>query len=150
MNKTIWKIKNFDELSTSELYKIIQARIDVFVVEQNAPYRDLDDTDQVAIHIWAENEQGQLLAYCRVFDHGVKYAETSIGRVLSTSSARGTGVGKQLVDYAVQTIENRFHTTAIRISAQDYLIPFYSNYGFVATDKKYLEDNLPHTEMYRP
>ncbi len=149
MNNIIWRIKTFQELHTDELYKIIQARIDVFVVEQNAPYRDLDDTDRVAHHLWGENEKGEVLAYCRLFNKGVKYTETSIGRVLTTANARGTGIGKQLLDFAVKTIENRFYTSAIRISAQDYLIPFYSHYGFIATDIKYLEDNLPHTEMYR-
>ncbi len=149
MNNIIWKIKSFDELTTLELYKIIQARINVFVIEQDCTYPDCDDKDQVALHIWAEKE-GDILAYCRIFDKGIKYDETSIGRVLSTEKARGTGVGRQLVDFAVKTIENRFHTSSIRISAQDYLLKFYSGFGFIPTDKKYLEDTLPHTEMYRP
>lgn len=150
MAKIIWKVKSFNELDVPELYKIIQARVDVFVVEQNAPYHDLDDTDQVALHLWAENQKGQLLAYCRIFNKGVKYPDTSIGRVLTTDIARGMGAGKQMLSFAVEIIENRFRTSAVRISAQDYLIPFYSHYGFIPTDKKYLEDNLPHTEMYRP
>lgn len=148
MSNIVWKIKSFDELSGEEVYKIIKARIDVFVVEQNAPYHDCDDKDQVALHLWAE-ENGKLLAYCRLFDKGVKYDETSIGRVLTTDAARGKGLGRILISYAVQTIENRFHTSEIRISAQDYLIQFYSDFGFIPTDLKYLEDNLPHTEMYR-
>lgn len=148
MSNMIWKIKSFEELSTPELYEIIKARVDVFVVEQNCPYHDLDDCDQKAIHIWAEQDK-QVLAYCRIFDKEIKYPETSIGRVLTTEKARGKKLGKQLVQYAVETIENRFHTSEVRISAQDYLLKFYSDFGFEATDKKYLEDNLPHTEMFR-
>ncbi|QIY84522.1 ElaA protein [Epilithonimonas bovis DSM 19482] len=148
MNNIIWKVKTFDELSTEELYQIIRARVDVFVVEQNCPYQDLDNYDQLAIHLWAEKD-AEVMAYCRIFDKAIKYPETSIGRVITTQKARGTGLGRQLIAYAVQIIENRLKTQDIRISAQDYLIKFYSDFGFRDTGKKYLEDNLPHTEMVR-
>jgi len=148
MNNIIWKIKTFNELSVSELYFIIKARIDVFVVEQNCPYPDLDNHDQKAVHIWAESDK-EVLAYCRIFDQGIKYKEGSIGRVLTTENARGRNLGKQLISFAVETIENRFHTSQIRISAQDYLLKFYSDFGFKDTGKKYLEDDIPHTEMLR-
>ena len=148
MSNIIWKIKSFEEITTSELYKIIRARVDVFVVEQDCPYPDLDGYDQQAVHIWAEQDQ-DVLAYCRIFNKGIKYQETSIGRVLTTEKARGKSLGKQLIQYAVETIENRFHTSEVRISAQDYLLRFYSGFGFEDTGKKYLEDNIPHTEMFR-
>lgn len=148
MNNIIWKVKTFDELSTEELYQIIRARVDVFVVEQNCPYQDLDNYDQLAIHLWAEKD-AEVMAYCRIFDKAIKYPETSIGRVITTQKARGKGLGRQLIAYAVQIIENRLKTKDIRISAQDYLIKFYSDFGFRDTGKKYLEDNLPHTEMVR-
>lgn len=148
MSNIVWKIKTFDEFNVPELYAILKARIDVFVIEQNCPYPDLDNYDQKAVHIWAE-ENGDVLAYCRIFDKGIKYDETSIGRVLTTERARGKSLGKQLIQYAVETIENRFHTTAVRISAQDYLLRFYSGFGFEDTGKKYLEDDIPHTEMVR-
>ncbi|CAD7806156.1 Acetyltransferase [Chryseobacterium aquaeductus] len=148
MSNIIWKIKSFEEITTSELYEIIKARVDVFVVEQNCPYPDLDGYDQKAIHLWAE-KNNTVLAYCRVFNKGIKYPETSIGRVLTTEQARGKNLGKQLIQYAVETIENRFHTSEVRISAQDYLLRFYSGFGFEDTGKKYLEDNIPHTEMLR-
>ncbi|HBR10625.1 MAG TPA: GNAT family N-acetyltransferase [Chryseobacterium sp.] len=148
MNNIIWKVKTFDELSTEELYQIIRARVDVFVVEQNCPYQDLDNYDQLAIHLWAEKD-AEVMAYCRIFDKAIKYPETSIGRVITTQKARGKGLGRQLIAYAVQIIENRLKTKDIRISAQDYLIKFYSDFGFRDTGKKYLEDNLPHTEMIR-
>ena len=148
MNSIVWKIKTFEEFTVPELYAILKARIDVFVIEQNCPYPDLDNYDQKAVHIWAE-ENGAILAYCRVFDKGIKYQETSIGRVLTTEKARGKSLGKQLIQYAVETIENRFHTPEIRISAQDYLLRFYGGFGFEDTGKKYLEDDIPHTEMIR-
>ncbi|WP_294290766.1 GNAT family N-acetyltransferase [uncultured Chryseobacterium sp.] len=148
MSKIIWKIKTFDGLTVPELYAVIKARVDVFVVEQNCPYPDLDGYDQKAVHLWAE-EDGGVLAYCRIFDKGIKYNEASIGRVLTTEKARGKNLGKQLIAYAVQTIENRFRTPEIRISAQDYLLRFYGDFGFEDTGKKYLEDDIPHTEMLR-
>lgn len=148
MSNIIWKIKTFEEFMVPELYQVLKARVDVFVVEQNCPYPDLDDYDQKAIHIWAE-ENGKVLAYCRVFDKGIKYHETSIGRVLTTENARGKSLGKLLIQYAVETIENRFHTSEIRISAQDYLLKFYAGFGFEDTGKKYMEDDIPHTEMLK-
>ncbi|WP_294230165.1 MULTISPECIES: GNAT family N-acetyltransferase [Chryseobacterium] len=148
MNNIVWKIKTFDELTVTELYAVIKARIDVFVVEQNCPYPDLDGYDQKAVHLWAE-EDGEVLANCRIFDKGIKYNEASIGRVLTTEKARGKNLGRQLIAYAVQTIENRFRTFEIRISAQDYLLRFYGDFGFEDTGKKYLEDDIPHTEMLR-
>ena len=141
-------IKTFNDLTPKEIHQLYKARIDVFVVEQNCPYPDLENYDQKAIHIWAEND-GEVLAYCRIFDKGIKYPETSIGRVLTTENGRGKNLGKQLIQYAVETIENRFKTPEIRISAQDYLLRFYSYFGFLETEKKYLEDNIPHTEMVR-
>ncbi|MBB6371199.1 GNAT family N-acetyltransferase [Chryseobacterium shigense] len=148
MSSIIWKIKIFNEFTVPELYAILKARIDVFVIEQNCPYPDLDNYDQKAVHIWAE-EDGEILAYCRVFDKGIKYDETSLGRVLTTEKARGKNLGRQLIKYAVEIIENRFHTSEIKISAQDYLLRFYSEFGFIDTGKKYLEDDIPHTEMIR-
>jgi ElaA protein len=148
MSNIIWNIKNFDEFTVPELYAVLKARIDVFVIEQNCPYPDLDNYDQQALHLWAE-EDGEVMAYCRIFDKGIKYAEASIGRVLTTEKARGKSLGKLLIQYAVETIENRFHTSEIRISAQDYLLKFYGGFGFEDTGKKYLEDDIPHTEMSR-
>ena len=146
--KKVWKVKKFDELTVPELYQIIKARVDIFVVEQDCPYPDLDGYDQKALHLWVE-EDGVVLAYCRIFPKGIKYNETSLGRVLTTEQGRGKGLGKNLFSYAVQIIENRLKTSEIRISAQDYLLHFYESFGFVDTGKKYLEDNIPHTEMLR-
>lgn len=146
MNDIIWKIKRFDQLSVDELYKILKNRVDVFVVEQNCPYPDLDGFDQKALHLWAEIE-GQLVTYCRIFDRDIKYSEASIGRVLTTRHARRNKWGSLLLEMALGIIETRYQTTNVKISAQDYLIRFYQNLGFEDTGKKYLEDGIPHTEM---
>lgn len=146
--KLVWKIKNFDELSANELYKILKARVDVFVVEQNCPYPELDNYDKKAIHLWAEQDD-EVLAYCRIFKPEIKYNEASIGRVLTNQNFRNLKLGKTLMTFAINTVEARFHTSEIRISAQDYLLKFYGNFGFTDTGKKYLEDDIPHTEMLR-
>lgn len=148
MNNICWNVRAFSELSTEELYRIIQARVDVFVVEQKCLYRDLDDTDRQALHLWAEKE-GEILAYCRLFPQGIKYKEASIGRVLTPHKTRRLGMGRKLMAFAIEVIENRFQTGEIRISAQDYLVGFYRDFGFRTTGKKYMEDELPHSEMLR-
>lgn len=148
MDQIVWKIKSFEEISTKELYEILKIRQEVFVVEQTCYYLDADGYDEKALHIWAEKE-GQFLAYCRVFEPGVKYAEASIGRVLTHPSSRNLKLGKTLMKFAISTIEGKFRTSHIRISAQDYLLKFYSEFGFRDTSNKYLEDEIPHTEMLK-
>ncbi len=144
----VWKIKPFSKLSTEELYQILKIRQEVFIVEQTCYYLDADGYDQQAVHIWAEKE-GEILAYSRVFEPGIKYKEASIGRVLTNPNYRKNKLGKILIRFSINTIEARFRTQSIRISAQDYLLHFYSEFGFQDTGKKYLEDDIPHTEMVR-
>ena len=148
MKDIIWKIKSFEELSIHELYEILKVRQEVFVVEQTCYYLDADGYDQKALHLFAEKE-GKVVAYCRIFPKGVKYPETSIGRVLTHPDFRNLKLGKTLISFALEAIKTRFNTTECRISAQDYLIKFYSDFGFQDTGKKYLEDDIPHTEMAR-
>lgn len=148
MKTVIWKIKSFEELSATEIYEILKVRQEVFVVEQTCYYLDADGSDEKAIHIWGEVE-GKIAAYCRIFNIEIKYKEASIGRVLTNPEFRGQNLGKILMKIALQTIEIRFKTKAVRISAQDYLLNFYSDLGFNATGKKYLEDDIPHTEMIK-
>lgn len=148
MKDIVWNIKPFKELSTKELYEILKVRQEVFIVEQTCYYLDADGYDDKALHIWAEKD-AKVVAYCRIFPHNIKYFETSIGRVLTHPDYRNLKLGKTLIKYALETIENRFMTTKCRISAQDYLIKFYTDFGFVDTGKKYLEDDIPHTEMVR-
>lgn len=148
MNNVIWHLEPFDKLQAHTLYKIIKVRVDVFVVEQDCPYPDLDDKDQRALHLWGELN-GEIVAYCRIFEPGIKYVESSIGRVCTSTKFRGRGFGRHLLYLAVQSINTCYETSKIRISAQDYLLDFYSDFGFKDTGKKYLEDGLPHTEMLR-
>ena len=148
MNAAVWRIKSFDELSTTELYKILQVRIDVFVVEQNCPYAETDGYDEKALHLWAE-KNGEIAAYCRIFAPGIKYDFASIGRVLTNQKFRGQNFGKGLMKIAVDIIETKFGTAKIQISAQDYLLKFYEEFGFRSTGNSYLEDDIPHTEMLR-
>ncbi|WHF50712.1 GNAT family N-acetyltransferase [Chryseobacterium gotjawalense] len=148
MEDFVWNIKTFDQLSTDELHRILKARIDVFVVEQNCPYPEVDGYDPQAIHLWAENN-GEVAAYCRIFPAGIKYPESSIGRVLTNYKYRKMNLGKTLMNFAVNTIEARYRRTSIRISAQDYLLAFYAQFGFIPTGKSYLEDDIPHSEMLR-
>ena len=143
-----WKIKSFAELSVPELYEILKIRQEVFIVEQTCDYLDADGYDDKAIHLWAENN-GEILAYCRLFEAGIKYQEASIGRVLTNSDYRNLSLGKTLMKFALFIIEARFRAGDVRISAQDYLLKFYSEFGFQDTGKKYLEDDIPHTEMLK-
>ena len=148
MKKIIWKIKSFEELSIHELYEILKVRQEVFVVEQTCYYLDADGYDDKALHIWAETN-GEIAAYCRIFSQGIKYPETSIGRVLTNTKYRNLKLGKTLINIALQAIETHFETSECRISAQNYLLEFYKSFGFEDTGKKYLEDDIPHTEMVR-
>lgn len=148
MKGIIWKIKSFEDLSVHEFHEILETRINVFVVEQNCPYPELDGYDEKAIHLWAERDQ-KIVAYCRIFPPGIKYGEASVGRVLSHRNYRGLSLGKTLMRFALNTIEARYRATSVRISAQDYLLKFYLEFGFEDTGKKYLEDDIPHTEMLK-
>ena len=148
MKEVVWKIKSFEQLSTTELYEILKVRQEIFVVEQTCFYLDADGSDEKAIHIWG-NCEGAIVAYCRVFPQKIKYNEASIGRVLTNPSFRGKNLGIILMKIAIQTIAIRFQTKVIRISAQDYLLRFYKRLGFTDTEKKYLEDLIPHTEMIK-
>lgn len=148
MSTPTWKVKSFDQLTAEELYQIIRLRIEVFILEQEAPYQDCDNYDQKALHIWAEID-GKIVAYCRLFNSGIKYKDASIGRVVSNPDYRGLKLGRKLIALSLETMKNRYNNPNIRISAQNYLLPFYGSFGFVPEGETYLEDNLPHTEMYR-
>lgn len=144
-----WQFKAFAELSTTELYALLQARSSVFVLEQQCAYQDIDGFDAQALHMWCAKAGGPVLAYARLFAPGVRYAEASIGRVLTTDAARGTGLGRDLMQRALTELDQRFGTPAIRISAQCYLDAFYRSFGFVPEGEPYLEDDIPHQAMLR-
>jgi ElaA protein len=145
----IWQAKTFAALSKEELYKILQVRNEVFIVEQKTYYQDLDNKDFEAMHIFLSDDDGSVLAYCRIMRPGVSYEECCIGRVLTKPSARAHGYGRILVQKALDFLKEEWDTTAVRISAQCYLQTFYESYGFIATGETYLEDDLPHIEMWK-
>ena len=145
----IWNTKSFDDLTKTELYGLLQVRAEVFVVEQNCPYQDIDDKDMRCIHLWAEDEKRNILAYCRLLPEGISYKEPSIGRVLTSSRGRKNGIGRLLMQKAVTYIGEQWKAPVIRISAQLYLLKFYSELGFEQVGEPYPEDNIPHIEMQR-
>ncbi len=144
-----WKIKHFKELTTDELYSIFHLRIAVFIVEQNCPFQDADGKDQESFHLMGFDEVNEFVAYARILPAGYFYKEPSIGRVATSPKARGTGTGKELMQNAIEFIEQKFGNIPIRIGAQRYLIKFYSSFGFVVEGQEYLEDNIWHVEMVR-
>lgn len=143
-----WIWKAFNDLSAEEVYTLLCVRQEVFVLEQECLYLDADGKDRKAFHLMGFRGD-ELVAYARILKPGVSYAEVSIGRILSTKNARGTGAGMELMDQALTRIEKEFGRVPIRISAQSYLKEFYQKYDFQPTGKEYLEDEIPHMEMLR-
>jgi ElaA protein len=144
----IWTLKPFDELTAKELYNILKLRNEVFIVEQNCPYQDLDDKDLYAFHLMGLKDN-KLLAYSRLLAPGISYSESSIGRIVSSPASRKTGMGKKLMKESILQIRNLFQTDVIRIGAQLYLKKFYESFGFIQDGETYLEDNIPHIIMLR-
>ncbi|MGL2962603.1 GNAT family N-acetyltransferase [Flavobacterium sp. RSB2_4_14] len=141
-----WKIKRFEALSTQELYNLLQLRSEVFVVEQNCVYQDIDGKDQKALHLIGE-DNGKIVAYARLFKPNDYFEQASIGRVIVKETSRAMKLGHILMREAIQVIETHFEATKITISAQLYLKKFYESHGFVQTSEMYLEDDIPHIEM---
>ena len=142
------KIKKFEELTTDELYQLLCLRAEVFVVEQDCVYQDVDCKDQKAIHVLGYIDQ-QLVAYARLFKAGDYFDMASIGRVVVKKSYRRTSLGKELMTAAIKATTTIFNTATIAISAQEYLTNFYSEFGFKAIGESYLEDGIPHVRMIR-
>ncbi len=142
-----WEIKKFEELSTIELYRIMQLRIAIFSVEQNCPYQDADGKDLKCFHLMGFDTDYELIAYSRIVPAGISFEEVSIGRVVSSQKVRGTGAGKELMKESIGFIEKQFGKVPVRIGAQCYLIKFYSGFGFEVSGDEYLEDNISHIEM---
>lgn len=139
--------KSFAALTPRELYAILELRQRVFVVEQACAYLDCDGHDERALHLWTTDGEG-VIAYTRVLPPGEKFAEASLGRVVTAARARRTGAGRAIVKRALATIARLGHG-ATRISAQSYLERFYGDFGFVRASAEYLEDDIPHIEMLR-
>lgn len=141
-----WIFKKFDELSTAELYAVMQLRNEVFVVEQNCVYQDADNKDQSSMHLCGWDET-KLVAYTRIMPPGISYTEASIGRVVTSPAYRACGAGRQLMKESISYTFSQFNCTQIKIGAQVYLTKFYQSLGFVQSSIEYLEDGIPHIEM---
>lgn len=146
--KLEFKIKRFKELLTLELYQLLQLRSEVFVVEQNCVYQDIDGKDEKAIHILGKFED-KIVVYARIFNAGAYFENASIGRVVISEKYRTQKWGHELMKKAISSIESEIGVQPITISAQLYLKKFYENHGFVQLGEMYLEDGIPHIEMLR-
>ena len=148
MTPTTWSVKPFAALTPAELYAILRLRSEVFVVEQDCIFLDMDNKDQHCYHLMGW--QGELLAaYTRLVPPGISYELPSIGRVVSSPLVRGTGTGRELMQRSIEEVELRWGTYDIKLGAQLYLKQFYESLGFEQTSAIYLEDNIEHIEMIR-
>lgn len=145
-----WQCARLAQLTPLALLRILRARQAVFVVEQACVYLDADEADEQAWHLTAWGPGQTALAGARLVDPGVKYAAASIGRVFTAPAARGTGLGRALVQRAVEATVGLHPAAGIRISAQSHLERFYAGFGFVVDGQRHLEDGIEHTEMWRP
>jgi len=148
MNTINWHCLPFNSLTVLQWHNLIALRINVFVVEQNCPYPELDGKDPLCHHVFGEIN-GEVVAVSRIVPPGISYAEVAIGRVATSQNQRGKGLGIELMNQTMHQIKNIYGTVPVRISAQSYLEQFYSDLGFEPTGKSYLEDGIPHLEMLR-
>lgn len=148
MNGIEWRYLAFEELTVAELYAVLQLRSEVFVVEQACIFQDMDGFDAQAMHLLG-SLQGALVAYARCFEAGVKFAEASIGRIVTSPEIRGGGSGHALVEKAIACLSVPLGAPAIRIGAQARLNAFYRRHGFETSGPVYLEDGIAHIEMLR-
>lgn len=137
-------VKYFNELTLDELYEILRARAEVFIVEQNCVYQDVDEVDKEAYHVYLRDE-GKIVAYLRVVDKDKRLDEVSLGRVISLK--RRIGLGTKLMEIGIRVAREKFGAKKIKIGAQAYATPFYEGVGFRQISGEYLEDGIPHVYM---
>ena len=159
-----WYFKRFEQLTTAELYAILKARQDVFIIEQTCLYKDIDGLDSQCLHLFCTEESNHsilniknkteastsvinILAYSRIIPPNIQYNEASIGRVLTTIDGRQRGLGKTLISKAIEEIHQAFPAQPIKISAQYYLLTFYQSFGFEQISDIYLDDDIEHIDM---
>jgi ElaA protein len=140
--------KSFSELTTTELYAILQLRSEVFVVEQDCVYQDIDFKDQKAMHIIGVKND-KIIAYTRIFKPGDYFEKASIGRVVVEKNERKFGYGHVIMNHSIAAIKSNFNEATIKISAQLYLKKFYESHGFIQVGEGYLEDGIPHIGMVK-
>jgi ElaA protein len=144
-----WQCAAFSELSAAQLYAILKVRSEVFVVEQNCVYQDIDGVDLQSLHLIGWSNDQQVAAYLRIVPPGLKYAEVSLGRVVSSKTARGSGIGKQLLAKGMKLIDEIYPGAEVRIQAQAYLENFYKAFGFVTVSDVLMKDGIPHFLMLK-
>lgn len=137
-------VKRFEELSTEELYRILKVRFEVFIMEQNCIYPEIDGRDQHSFHVYLGDDIG-IKAYLRVVDKGISHEEVSIGRVLTTE--RGIGLGNRILSEGIRVARERMKADRIVIEAQSYAKEYYEKFGFIQISEEYLEDGIPHIQM---
>ena len=142
-------VKTFEAFSIDELYDVLQLRSEVFVVEQDCVYQDLDGKDRKALHVIGKDENRKIVAYTRLFDAGDYFENASIGRVVVAKDARAFGYGHDIMKASIAAISTNYQTETIKISAQTYLRKFYNSHGFIQIGEEYLEDGIPHIAMIR-
>jgi ElaA protein len=143
-----WHCRDFAALELDQLYGILKLRLAVFVIEQRCFYQDLDGLDQQALHVFA-SDGGEVVAAARVFAPGVREESVVIGRVLTATAQRNTGLGKELMARTLAAIEARWGKVRIRLNAQKYVERFYAGFGFERAGDDFLEDDIPHLPMAR-
>ncbi len=144
-----WQLRAFNDLSNEELYALLRLRSEVFVVEQNCVFLDMDNKDQHCLHLlgWQDN---QLAACARIVPAGITFTEASVGRVVTAPFARGMGLGRALMQTAMDHLYNLYGQVPVYIGAQQHLQTFYTTLGFEATGQPYDEDGIMHIEMLKP
>lgn len=142
------EVKKFEELNTRELYSLLRLRNEVFVVEQDCVYQDIDGKDLRALHILGWEDE-KLVAYARCFKAGDYFDDAAIGRILVRENYRKFGYGHKITDAAIKAIKVNYQANKIKISAQTYLVTFYESHGFKTIGDRYSEDGIPHIAMIR-
>ncbi|MFG6120558.1 GNAT family N-acetyltransferase [Thalassobacillus sp. B23F22_16] len=141
-----WNQQSFQQLSNQKLYQILQLRVEVFVVEQECAYPELDGHDESSTHLWLESNN-DIVAYCRLVPAGDKYPYISIGRVVVNPSYRSQGYARQLMDKAIEVIQTQGNATEIFLQGQEHLRHFYGSFGFEEISEVYMDDGIPHVDM---
>ena len=146
-------VAHYSKLSIDHFHDIIALRINIFVIEQDCPYQDLDGKDKLAYHLFYTNNKDDVIAATRILPQSISYAEVSIGRVVVDKDCRGLGMGDLIMEESMNFVQAKFGKVNVRLSAQKHLENYYGKHGFASTGKEYLEDGIPHVEMlyeYKP
>ncbi len=144
----LFQVKAYEMLTRDELYTLLQLRAEVFVVEQDCVYQDIDGKDDKALHVLGYKNE-HLVAYTRIFPPNTYFKEASIGRVVVKDTERMHKYGYDLMNASIKAIEDQYQVQTIKISAQTYLMKFYNQLGFKKIGEEYLEDGIPHIGMIR-